>query len=143
MPGRRSICAQYNPLFRRIFCRIKVPVPSTMTRLRWLYLECNEVCSEDHSGVEWIPQKRQGRGLVQPTELSPKQRDWLFAKGTMADTIRAFDWSSSRIGSMKTWGPSLRFTLDSMLACAFPATLQWGTDLLLLGSTTISNSATA
>jgi|HubBroStandDraft_6_1064221.scaffolds.fasta_scaffold140656_2 hypothetical protein len=49
----------------------------------------------------------------------------------MADTIRAFDWSSSRLGSMKTWGPSLRFALDSMLACAFPATLQWGTELLL------------
>lgn len=49
----------------------------------------------------------------------------------MADAVRAFDWSSTRLGPIEAWPPSLRFALDSMLGCAFPATLQWGSELLL------------
>ncbi|WP_158748257.1 PAS domain S-box protein [Acidobacterium sp. S8] len=49
----------------------------------------------------------------------------------MAETILAFDWSSTQLGSMGTWEPRLRFALDSMLGCAFPATLQWGKELIL------------
>jgi PAS domain S-box-containing protein len=68
---------------------------------------------------------------LESKQLVSEQRNWLSAKGTMADAIRAFDWSSTRLNSIETWEPSLRFALDSMLGCAFPATLQWSSDLLL------------
>lgn len=69
--------------------------------------------------------------LLSSKELLHTRRDWLFAEGTMADAIRAFDWASTQLGPLKDWAPTLRSSLDAMLGCVFPATLQWGSDLLL------------
>jgi PAS domain S-box-containing protein len=65
-------------------------------------------------------------------DFSPKSGiRWPFAEGNMADKIRAFDWASTAIGPIENWSNGLRFAVDMMLGCAFPATLQWGSDLIL------------
>lgn len=76
--------------------------------------------------------KKQGVGFVSlKGHSSPEQDRRLFAQGAMADVIRAFDWSSTSVGSIDTWDSHLLVALDTMLGCAFPATLQWGPELLL------------
>jgi PAS domain S-box-containing protein len=54
-----------------------------------------------------------------------------FADGDMAQQIRAVDWAATVVGPIENWSDALRFALDMMLGCAFPATLQWGRDLIL------------
>lgn len=49
----------------------------------------------------------------------------------MAERIRAFDWTSTTLGPISDWPETLRSALDTMLGCAFAATLQWGPELLL------------
>ena len=49
----------------------------------------------------------------------------------MADAIRSRDWSLTSLGPTETWPAVFRSALDMMLGCAFPATLQWGPELLL------------
>lgn len=49
----------------------------------------------------------------------------------MAHAIRSFDWSRTPAGPLESWPAAMRAAIDTMLACAFPATLQWGPDLLL------------
>jgi PAS domain S-box-containing protein len=56
---------------------------------------------------------------------------WPFADCNMAHQIRAIDWTSTAVGPIEDWSDGLRFAMDMMLGCAFPATLQWGPDLIL------------
>jgi PAS domain S-box-containing protein len=56
---------------------------------------------------------------------------WPFADGGMAHQIRGLDWAATPVGPIENWPSGLRFALDMMLGCAFPATLQWGQDLIL------------
>jgi PAS domain S-box-containing protein len=56
---------------------------------------------------------------------------WPFADCNMAHQIRAIDWTSTAVGPIEDWFDGLRFAMDMMLGCAFPATLQWGPDLIL------------
>jgi signal transduction histidine kinase len=50
----------------------------------------------------------------------------------MSERIRVFDWSRTPLGELGNWPASLRIAAEIMLNCGFPATLQWGTDLILL-----------
>lgn len=81
---------------------------------------------------------RQGHGAPSgdhvkgDNELAPKSGiRWPFADGAMAQQIRTFDWASTAVGPVAGWTDGLRFALDMMLSCAFPATLQWGPELIL------------
>ena len=56
---------------------------------------------------------------------------WPFSGGEMASAIRSRDWDSTPLGPIEGWPAGLRQSIDLMLGCAFPATLQWGGDLLL------------
>ena len=49
----------------------------------------------------------------------------------MAERIRAHEWSTTPLGSVDLWPAHLRSAIDIMLGCGFPATLQWGPDLIL------------
>lgn len=49
-----------------------------------------------------------------------------------AEHVRAFDWASTPLGAMETWSPSLRLTVDMVLASNFPMALRWGPDLVLI-----------
>jgi len=54
------------------------------------------------------------------------------AKGQMAERVRAFDWSTTPLGPMETWSPSLRLAVDMILATNFPMALRWGPELVLI-----------
>jgi len=56
----------------------------------------------------------------------------MLARGEMADRVRAFDWSSTPLGAIETWSPSLRCAVDMVLATQLPMALRWaraGADL--------------
>jgi PAS domain S-box-containing protein len=55
---------------------------------------------------------------------------FLSGGGEMGQLIRAFDWSSTALGSPETWPQSLRLTLSMILASKFPMFLWWGEDLI-------------
>ncbi|MCJ8144624.1 sensor histidine kinase [Ancylobacter sp. A5.8] len=44
----------------------------------------------------------------------------------MVRAVRAFDWSSTPLGPIEEWPPTLRITVDMMLNSAFPKCLVWG-----------------
>jgi hypothetical protein len=44
----------------------------------------------------------------------------------MGERIRAFDWSTTPIGSPETWSPALRMMIRFLLANRFPWLLWWG-----------------
>ncbi|WP_227878886.1 sensor histidine kinase [Caulobacter segnis] len=56
----------------------------------------------------------------------------MLARGEMAERVRAFDWSSTPLGAIETWSPSLKFAVDMVLATQLPMALRWGPELVLL-----------
>ena len=69
-----------------------------------------------------------------PIELEEPESKivWPASSSQMAQRIRAYDWTSTPLGAIESWPPHLRSAVDLMLGCGFPATLQWGPDLILL-----------
>ena len=57
---------------------------------------------------------------------------WPASSSQMAQRIRAYDWPSTPLGAIESWPTHLRSAVDLMLGCGFPATLQWGRELILL-----------
>ncbi|MEZ0168143.1 PAS domain-containing protein [Microvirga sp. TS319] len=53
----------------------------------------------------------------------------LTSDGTMGARIQAYDWSSSPLGPIETWPPSLRITLGNLLRSKMPTYLLWGAEL--------------
>ncbi|MBU4436227.1 MAG: PAS domain-containing protein [Alphaproteobacteria bacterium] len=52
--------------------------------------------------------------------------------GEMGRRVRAFDWSTTPLGAVDGWSPSLRMAVDMILATTFPMALRWGPDLCLI-----------
>ena len=52
--------------------------------------------------------------------------------GDMGRRIRAFDWTSTPLGSVEHWPQSLRSALSICLNSNFPIAIYWGNDLVLL-----------
>jgi PAS domain S-box-containing protein len=50
----------------------------------------------------------------------------------MAQRVRAHDWSSTVLGRIEEWPDVLLCSVNLMLACAFPALVFWGTELVQL-----------
>ena len=57
---------------------------------------------------------------------------WPHLTGDMPTRIRDFDWAATPLGAIHTWPATLRSTVEFLLTCGFPATLQWGPDAILL-----------
>lgn len=57
---------------------------------------------------------------------------WLNTGGTMAEQIRAFDWTASSLEPMAQWPQSLRLTVSLALHSSFPTVIFWGPDLVML-----------
>lgn len=55
---------------------------------------------------------------------------FLSGGGEMGELIRAFDWSSTPLGSPETWPQSLQLTLSMILSSKFPMFLWWGEELI-------------
>ncbi|MET0386797.1 MAG: ATP-binding protein [Polyangiales bacterium] len=52
--------------------------------------------------------------------------DWLIGGGRMGAEIRLMDWAASPLGPLATWPPSLRTTVNLVLASNFPISVTWG-----------------
>ncbi len=64
------------------------------------------------------------------TIRSVADRQAVFAgEGEMAERLRAFDWSSTSLGAVDNWSPSLRTMVRFLLANRFPLLLWWGPHL--------------
>ena len=50
----------------------------------------------------------------------------------MRARVYAFDWSTTPLGAMDGWSPSLRLAVDMILATNFPMALRWGPQLCLI-----------
>ncbi|WP_162601926.1 ATP-binding protein [Occallatibacter savannae] len=50
----------------------------------------------------------------------------------MSGRIRDFDWAATPLGPIDSWPTTLRNTVEFLLSCGFPTTLQWGRDAVLL-----------
>lgn len=54
----------------------------------------------------------------------------IFGSGEMADLIRAFDWSTTSLGSIEDWPEALLITVNTLLGNRQPNFLFWGDDLI-------------
>jgi signal transduction histidine kinase/PAS domain-containing protein/ActR/RegA family two-component response regulator len=50
----------------------------------------------------------------------------------MRALVDAHDWSSTPLGAREQWSPSLKLTVEIILASAFPMALRWGPDFVLV-----------
>jgi PAS domain S-box-containing protein len=64
------------------------------------------------------------------TESSPE--GLIHGKSRMTEVIRAHDWSLTPLGSIEGWSEALLLSANLMLACAFPALVFWGKELVQL-----------
>ena len=46
--------------------------------------------------------------------------------------VREKDWSTTALGPMESWSPSLRMAVDIMLSSGFPMALRWGPEFVLI-----------
>lgn len=67
----------------------------------------------------------------EPDELSPAARS-IHGNSRMAELIRTLAWSATALGQIEDWPESLRWSVNLMLACAFPSLIFWGTELVQL-----------
>lgn len=74
------------------------------------------------------------------TTITPAyRRNWPDGPGEAAHLIRSNVWSGTSIGAPESWPPSLRTTVDLILACQFPMVLLWGPDLVQIYNDGYSN----
>ncbi|WP_348263593.1 ATP-binding protein [Telmatobacter sp. DSM 110680] len=57
---------------------------------------------------------------------------WPATTVEMAARIRQFAWESTHLGQIASWSACLRRTVEMMLSCGFPCTLQWGEQGILM-----------
>ncbi len=75
--------------------------------------------------------RQQARGAVgHHGHADPLDPGFLRGDSEMAVRIRAFNWSSSRVGPITSWSPALRTMLSILLANRFPMLLWWGPDYI-------------
>jgi hypothetical protein len=55
-------------------------------------------------------------------------RGW-FGTSEMAQRAGAFDWSTTPLGSLSTWSPSLKAAVAICLHSPFPMAIYWGPEL--------------
>ncbi len=59
----------------------------------------------------------------------PENRSFLADGGAMGVLMRRHDWTTSPLGKPRSWGPSLRMSVNLMLGSAFPMFIAWGPEL--------------
>ncbi len=65
------------------------------------------------------------------SSASPKaQSSRIFGTGEMADLVRAFDWASTPVGPIDSWGDPLLHCVNLLLSSRHPMFLWWGPDLI-------------
>ena len=59
-------------------------------------------------------------------------RSQVLAVGTMADHVRAFDWSGTPLGAIDTWSSTLIASVNNVLSAPFPSALFCGPELQMI-----------
>jgi len=52
--------------------------------------------------------------------------------GGMSARVQDFDWSATPLGSSDAWSPSLKWSVELILASGFPMSVRWGPDLIMI-----------
>jgi signal transduction histidine kinase len=61
-----------------------------------------------------------------PALLAEPARDWLAGGGEMGALVRELDWSTTALGALSGWSPSLRTTVSACLNSHLPLLICWG-----------------
>lgn len=88
--------------------KLIAPNPAASTISSAIAADCGKVASMDE------PTSFLGKGLGQ------------------AQSIRAYDWSSTSLGPIENWPSALKAVVGMMLGSAFPKCVAWGPDLIML-----------
>lgn len=68
----------------------------------------------------------------EPLKTEGPRKDLIQGTTQMAGLVRAHDWGATPIGRIEDWPESLLSSVNLMLACAFPALVFWGKELVQL-----------
>jgi signal transduction histidine kinase/FixJ family two-component response regulator len=71
-------------------------------------------------------------GKASKNPLTDSDPGFLVGCGEMGERIRAFNWSKTPIGPVKTWSPALRTVIRVILANRLPMLLWWGPEYVCL-----------
>lgn len=66
------------------------------------------------------------------TDPTRSEVPWPEGTSDMARCVREHRWALTPLGPMRSWSPTLRTAVESMLLHPSPVTLHWGEDLTLL-----------
>jgi hypothetical protein len=50
----------------------------------------------------------------------------------MRARVQEFDWAATQLGPMQRWSPSLKWSVELVLASGFPMSVRWGPDLIMI-----------
>lgn len=67
--------------------------------------------------------------------------DFLRVSGEMADRIRNYDWSSTPLGPIDAWPPSLKTATGLLIAAPIPIVMLWGTQGVMIYNDAYSDFA--
>jgi hypothetical protein len=68
----------------------------------------------------------------QLTNGSPASSNRIIGTGEMADLVRAYDWSSTSLGTIDSWSVELLTIVNLTLCSPSPARTMWGPDFILI-----------
>jgi PAS domain S-box-containing protein len=60
-----------------------------------------------------------------PMESVTRARD-------MRARVQEFDWAATQLGPIQRWSPSLKWSVELVLASGFPMSVRWGPDLIMI-----------
>jgi signal transduction histidine kinase len=74
------------------------------------------------------PMAKKGASKSPQDKTTPQSGDLSFLKGggEMGERMRAFDWSSSAVGPVSGWPPSLKTAVSICIGSRYPIVLWWG-----------------
>lgn len=79
--------------------------------------------------IEIVPPQA-GRSSPIPKRENAHPLDWLTGSSEMSKAIRAKDWSTTPLGPIESWPPSLTGALSNCLSALFPMVIYWGPNLV-------------
>jgi signal transduction histidine kinase len=70
--------------------------------------------------------------MTTPETPNPLSETIFWGDSEMATYMRSYDWSTTPLGSVETWSPSLRNLVSTMLPSRFAQSIFWGEDYIQL-----------
>jgi len=64
--------------------------------------------------------------------LQANASKFLETEGAMTEAVNAYDWASTSLGPIESWGAPLKTAVGMMLSSAFPKCVVWGPDLVTI-----------